>query len=53
MLACYLVAKEGYTPGDAIIETRKRRKRSIETYAQEDTIYEFAQNYFKEGSIIK
>ena len=47
MLACYLVAKKGYTPGDAIIETRKRRKHSIETHTQEDAIHDFAQNYCK------
>ena len=31
MLACYLVAKEGYTADKAIEETRQRRRNSIET----------------------
>ena len=41
MLACYLVAKEGYSAENAIAETRKRRRCSIETRAQEKAVQEF------------
>ena len=41
LLACYLVAKEGYTAEQAIEETRKRRRNSIETQTQENVIREF------------
>ena len=42
MLASYLVAKEGCSAEQAIIETRKRRRGSIETYEQEDAVKAFA-----------
>ena len=38
MLACYLVAKEGYTADKAIEETRRRRCGSIETQSQEQMV---------------
>lgn len=41
MLACYLVAKEGYSAVDAITETRKRRPHSIETRTQEKAVHDF------------
>ena len=41
LLACYLVAKEGYTAEQAIEETRKRRRNSIETRTQENVVHEF------------
>ena len=46
LLACYLVAKEGYTAEQAIEETRKRRPHSIETRDQERVIHEF-ENVFR------
>ena len=45
MLACYLVAEEGYKTLDAIKETRQRRVYSIETYSQERAIFEFEHKY--------
>ena len=42
MLACYLVAREGYSGDKAISETRARRKGSIETPQQEQAIKDFA-----------
>jgi atypical dual specificity phosphatase len=42
MLSCYLVA-DGADPRRAIIDVRKRRPGSIETYHQEDSIYAFYQ----------
>lgn len=41
MLACYLVSC-GRTPELAIREVRKKRPGSVETHAQEKTIYDFA-----------
>lgn len=41
ILACYLVASEGYSADDAIIETRKRRKGSIETRRQEQAVRDY------------
>lgn len=42
MLACYLVAREGHSGDQAISETRARRKGSIETRRQEQTVRDFA-----------
>ena len=42
MLSCYLVA-DGADPRRAIIDVRKRRPGSIETYHQEDSIYAYYQ----------
>ena len=44
MLACYLVAREGYTGDDAIAETRRRRRGSIETRKQEQAVRNFAEH---------
>lgn len=44
MLACYLIAKEGYLAAEAIIETRKRRRLSIETRTQEKAVHDFEQH---------
>lgn len=41
MLACYLVANEGYNADDAIVETRKRRRNSIETRRQEQSVRDY------------
>jgi protein-tyrosine phosphatase len=41
MLACYLVAVEGYSATDAITETRRRRSWSIETEQQEQAVFDF------------
>ena len=41
MLACYLVAKEGYSADKAIDETRRRRRNSVETRSQEKGVREF------------
>ena len=41
MLACYLVAKEGYSGDAAIEETRRRRRGSIETRLQEQAVRDF------------
>ncbi len=41
MLACYLVAKEGYKADNAIMETRQRRIYSIETEEQEQAVFDF------------
>lgn len=41
ILACYLVASEGYSANDAIIEARKRRKGSIETRRQEQAVRDY------------
>ena len=41
MLACYLVAKEGYSGDQAIEETRKRRRGSIETQRQAQAVRDF------------
>lgn len=41
MLACYLVAKEGYKPKEAIDETRRRRVSSVETRRQEKAVSDF------------
>ena len=40
MLACYLVAVEGYSAADVITETR-RRSWSIETEQQEQAVFDF------------
>ena len=45
MLACYLVAMEGYNAEDAIIETRRRRAYSIETHCQVKAVFEFEHKY--------
>ena len=42
MLACYLVAREDYSPDKAIDETRRRRPGSIETRRQEQAVRDFA-----------
>ena len=42
MLACYLVACEGLSAEEAIVETRERRPLSINTKTQEDAVYEYA-----------
>ena len=44
MLACYLVAKEGYTADKAIEETRRRRRNSIETRKQEHAVRMFEES---------
>lgn len=44
MLACYLVGREGYGAKEAIDETRKRRRNSIETRRQEAAVYEYEQS---------
>ena len=41
MLACYLVASEGYTANNAITETRNRRPHSIETEHQEQAVHDY------------
>lgn len=50
MLACYLVAKEGYTAEVAIDETRKRRRNSIETRRQEQSVRDYERNLKGEDS---
>lgn len=45
MLACYLVAVEGYSAADAITETRRRRSWSIETEQQEQAVIDFEKNF--------
>ena len=45
MLACYLVAKEGYSAEDAIKETRKRRPGSLETRRQEKAVHQFERSW--------
>lgn len=45
MLACYLVAVEGYSAAGAITETRRRRSWSIETEQQEQAVFDFEKNY--------
>ena len=47
MLACYLVAKEGYSGDEAIDEIRRRRRGSIETRRQEAAVREFEQHWKK------
>ena len=41
MLACYLVSQEGYSADDAIEETRRRRKGSIENKRQEQAVRDY------------
>lgn len=41
MLACYLVAKEGYGAKEAIKETRRQRVYSVETRGQEKAVRDF------------
>ena len=48
MLACYLVAAEGYSAEEAIAETRRRRKLSVETRTQEKAVRDFAES-LKDG----
>lgn len=48
ILACYLVASEGYTADDAIAEARKRRKGSIETRRQEQAVKDYEESLKKE-----
>ena len=43
MLACYLVAREGYSADQAIEEVRRRRRGSIETSQQEQAVRDFAE----------
>ena len=43
MLACYLVAREGYPGDQAIKEVRRRRRGSIETSDQEQTVRDFTE----------
>ena len=45
ILACYLVAREGYSADDAIIETRKRRRGSIETRRQEQAVRDYERSF--------
>ena len=45
ILACYLIETEGLSAADAIIETRRRRKGSIETEEQEQTIRDYESHY--------
>ena len=47
ILASYLVANEGYTADDAIVETRKRRKGSIETRRQEQAVRDYEESLKK------
>lgn len=47
MLACYLVAKEGYSADEAIKETRRRRRGSIETQSQEQVVKAFEESLKK------
>ncbi|KAL5460353.1 hypothetical protein EMCRGX_G033798 [Ephydatia muelleri] len=47
MLACYLVAKEGYSADKAIEETRRRRRNSIETRKQEQAVRTFEESLRK------
>ena len=42
MLSIYLVGSKGYSAKDAILEVRSKRPGSIETFEQEEIIYEFA-----------
>ena len=44
MLACYLVAMEGYSADVAIAETRRRRSGSIETSKQIEAVHAFEKN---------
>ena len=50
ILACYLVASEGYSADDAIIEARKRRKGSIETRRQEQAVRDYEKSFRGESS---
>ena len=45
ILACYLVAREGYSADDAIIETRRRRNGSIETRRQEQAVRDYERSF--------
>ena len=47
MLACYLVAKEGYSADEAIEETPRRRHGSIETQSQEQIVKVFEESLKK------
>ncbi len=47
ILACYLMKKEGMSASAAIEETKKKRKGSIETDEQEETIRKY-EIYLKE-----
>ena len=42
MLACYIVAREGYSRDQAIKEVRRRLMGSIETPQQEQAVRDFA-----------
>lgn len=50
MLACYLVAVEGYSAVDAIAETRRRRSWSIETEQQEQAVFDFERHRIQSAS---
>ena len=45
MLACYLVAREGYSGDQAINEARRRRRKvgAVETSLQEQAVRHFAE----------
>lgn len=44
MLACYLIKDRGLTADEAIIQVRRMRAGSIETYSQEDIIHAYARS---------
>lgn len=44
MLACYLVSVEGYSAEDAVVETRRRRRGSIEIDEQLEAVHIFERN---------
>ena len=48
ILACYLVAREGYSADDAIIETRRREEG--ETRMQEEAVRDYERFLRGEGS---
>ena len=50
MLACYLVNKQGLSADEAIAETRKRRKGSIENRKQEQAVRDYEQHLKKASS---
>ena len=50
MLACYLVAKEGYEAEAAIKETRRWRVYSVETRGQERAVRDFRASLQTVGS---
>ena len=48
ILACYLVAREGYSADNAIIETRRRKKG--ETRMQEEAVREY-ERFLREEAV--